>query len=648
MNHKNWITALCCLLLFLPALATAQSDEKNLEIWSYIVRQGQAQFERDVQGRGKIDPGSWKVPIESSFLRLARSSGEKGFTITYAVIKDQSFNAACYPGGQFIIHEGLLSILDYLIEQSTGKPVDRLDPKVLASTRESLLAAVVAHELGHYYNRHAFRALKQIWSLAEDTKQNVDLAIIRYSQEHEFEADRTGFLLMRSAGYDPAEMLAILGLLNSIQQANLKVGPPDAFNVFLTTHPSPHARLAAFEGDHQAINAWAAALERAFSDIQLGRNLPQAVQVIDASLKSAPDNVHLKKAKAVALHKMWLQTVQLKDQQLRGILDMPTFRDDMVFSTLGTRGVRKTIPGDRALYMKAMEAYLAAVKDAVDPGYISNLALLLAYSPEPEEERLAVKLGAAAVQAKATLANTSNLAVVLHLVGKTDQAIELLGEIALEFDKEYALAMQAADSDPAVLASLQAFHQEIRLTQALNREYVHNDFTPLLNLSLCLAYKKDSKQAREIAQVYLRNYENHSAWASYLAKSTGAEIPTQETKKPLPVAGVTTGQTIDRALTAWGKPQDITSHKDGLEVWNYQERNVKLHIQGGVIDIIEISSPESPKIEGNLGVGANRKEIEKHFGSPKRSADPYTIYEGRQNLAVQYVGDIAAVLLLFQ
>lgn len=648
MSIRRILPALLCLLLFLPARAAAQSDERDLEIWAYIVRQGQTQFEQFVQSRGKADPGAWKGPIESSFLRLARSSGERGFNITYAVVKDQSFNAACYPGGQFVIHEGLLSILDYLIEQGTGRPVGKLDSKVLASARESLLAAVLAHELGHYYNRHAFRTFKQIWSLAEDAKQNVDLAIIRYSQEHEFEADRTGFLLMRSAGYDTAGMLAILGLLNSIQQANLRIGPPDAFNVFLTTHPSPHARLAAFEGDHQAMHAWAAALERAFSDIQLGRNLPQAVQVIEESLKAVPGNVHLRKAKSVALHKMWLQTVQLRDQQLRGILDMPAFRDDMVFSTLGTRGVRKTIPGDRALYMKAKEAYLATVKDAADPGYISNLALLLAYSPEPEEERLAVKLGAAAVQSNATIANVSNLAVVFHLVGMTDQAIELLGGVALEFDKGYASAIRAAESDPAVLSSLRAFHQEMRLTQALNREYVHSDFTPLLNLSLCLAYKKDLKQAKEIAQIYLRNYENYSAWAVYLAKSTGAEAPAQEARSPVAVAGIATGQSIDRALTAWGKPQNIASYKDGLEVWDYRERNVKLHIQGGVIDIIEMTSPESPKMDGNLGVGATRKDIERIFGPPRRTAAPYTVYEGKQNLAVQYSGDVAAVLLLFQ
>ena len=649
MSKKVFIRVFIILFLFIaPFTLFSQDNEEDLEVWDYICRQGLQQFQGYLQTHGNIDPAEWKQPIESAFIRLSGYSGEKQASFTYAVTGDENFNAACYPGGQFVIHKGTLDILDSYIEVKTGKQRDTIDPAELSKLRESMLAAVIAHELGHFYNRHAFRTFKQVWSIAEKYEQTIDLALIKYSQQHEYEADRTGYLLLQKAGYNPNAMIEILEMLNAMQQQSLNIAPRHAFNVYLTTHPSPHARLAVFSGQRQELHQWAFELEKAFSDIQLGRNLDEAVSVIDKSLRDVPGNVHILKAKAVAMHKKWLVTVTLKNQKLRGIIDMPTFRDDMVFATTGTRGTRKQIPGDVVLYRKAREAYLKILSQAADPEFYSNFAILLAYSPDPNEEVLALKLAATAAEARSTFSNLSNLAMVFYLTGKTQEAVALLTQISAAYDQNYTNVLTSAAVDPAAMQSLAAFHQEIRKIQNLDRNYTPNDFTPLLNLALCLAYTGDRSNAQKIARDYLSKYESSSKWAAFLASTTSTTIPPVPEKKPMTVDGLQVGQSIDKALRVWGKPDDIAMYQDGTEVWIYNSRNAELNIQGGVIDIIGLVAQGAPRADGKIGVGSSRNEIENIAGAPRRSADPYTIYEGLQNLAVQYSGDSASVILLFQ
>lgn len=46
----------------------------------------------------------WKSILDRTFYRLAQSSGLSNFKIEYSIIKNPSFNAYVYPGGQFILH----------------------------------------------------------------------------------------------------------------------------------------------------------------------------------------------------------------------------------------------------------------------------------------------------------------------------------------------------------------------------------------------------------------------------------------------------------------------------------------------------------------------------------------------------------------
>ncbi|WP_455383108.1 M48 family metallopeptidase [Salinispira pacifica] len=645
---KRIVTVLFMLQCSLLLPLYAQQSVTDTELQSYIERQSEIWFEQELKGTGTIDPGAWKLPIESAFLRIANSSGRAGARFSYAVLKARDFNAACFPGGQFVINAGTLQTLDAVISSRLKTVIDRIDGRRLQTLREALIAPVIAHELGHFFCRHTYQAMKMQWSSTRSQDTSFDVRMLTFTQANELEADKTGYLLLKQAGYDPNLMVALLEVLNQIHQAELKEVPSDSFNTYLASHPSPHARLAAFQNEDQKLHQWAAELERAFSDAQLGTNLGQALSTVEEGLKTVPNNLYLEKERAVILHKLWLATVPLKEQKLRAIIDTPSFRDDMVFrSAAGTRGLRKTIPGDRRAYLKAREAYVATYERSNDPGFDSNFALLLAYSPSEDDEAAAVKLAAAAAKAQGSLENVSNYAAVLYLVGREKEGTSVLEQVAAQFDDSYGNMFAAAATDPGVLQSLRSYHSRLRMSQALNRDFVTSDFTPLLNFALCLAYAGRTADARKLASIYLTDYESGSSWAEYLASTAGVSIPKPPERDPKGVQGVRIGTPITAVVDRWGKATTISSAADGTEIWGYDGRHAELEIEGGEVRQIALNAAESPKVENSFGVGASRADIEKIIGKPKRQARAYTIYEGPQNFAVLYTNNVAQQIILF-
>jgi Zn-dependent protease with chaperone function len=635
-------------LLFLPCytVLNAQTSDEDIELWSYMMRQSQLWYENMLKQQGVVLPGEWQVPIESAFIKLSMFSGEKGFQIQYAVLKGEAFNAAAFPGGQFVIFHGTLTILDQMIEYSVGQPLNKITADNLQVMRENIIAPILAHELGHYYNRHSFKTMKESWSLIEKDKDNFDLGMLKYSQKNEFEADSTGYLLLQKAGYNPDSMVAILELLNAMQQGQIKGVSATSFNVYLSTHPSPHNRLAQFAGKNQEWHKWAANMEQAVSDIALGMNLAKAIKKVDEGLKLAPDNIYLLKVRAVACHKQWLATVSLADQKLRGVIDLPAFRDEMVYSQIKMRGPKK-IPGDKKLYNKARDAYKAVYQKSVDPGFYSNFALLLAYSPAAKDETESLNLAKQACVLQPNYANFSNLGVVYFLLDKKTEALQLFGEIAADYHEEYSEFLGAADIDGQVLASLQDLRQQLKLTQRLNPEFVYSDFTPVLNFALALALMNDKETAKAVATDYLNYYEFTSSWAKHLSVKTGVPLPSEPVRKYIPVKGIEVGFNLNQLVEKWGKASEIYMYETGEELWYYADIQTKVYILDGLVIRIELVAAESPKLENEIGVGSSKKTIEKVFGFHKRMADQFLIYEGQQNLAVLYSSDIAINIILF-
>ena len=167
-------------------------------------------------------------------------TGPNGFT--FFVIRDDSINAFALPGGYIGIHTGLIK----------------------ASSSESELAGVVAHEEAHVTQRHIARQLQGSagWNLATaalvvaaalagatdpDLVQaalgiglaSVQQRQINHTRSHELEADRLGIRTLAQAGFDPRGMATFFERLH--QQTRLY---GNQLPEILLTHPVSATRVS--------------------------------------------------------------------------------------------------------------------------------------------------------------------------------------------------------------------------------------------------------------------------------------------------------------------------------------------------------------------------------------------------------------------
>jgi predicted Zn-dependent protease len=182
-------------------------------------------------------------PFISSYInrlghKLEAQQPPHPFHYRFFVIDDPTMNAFAVPGGYIFIHTGMIRLLD----------------------REGELAGILAHEISHIYARHMARMMNEskpvsiatlVGSLAAvllggpaaaalliGTQAAGQAAMLKYSREHEQEADDLGFKWMTKAGYDPMDMVAAFKVLN--KQRWFSGGEPP---IYLSTHPHTDTRL---------------------------------------------------------------------------------------------------------------------------------------------------------------------------------------------------------------------------------------------------------------------------------------------------------------------------------------------------------------------------------------------------------------------
>ncbi|MBL9084819.1 MAG: M48 family metallopeptidase [Planctomycetales bacterium] len=152
------------------------------------------------------------------------------------VIDSKEQNAFCLPGGKIVVYTGILPIA----ESNTG------------------LAVVMGHEIAHALAHHGAERMAQqqmaqigvmaaggaLGDMDPGARQQVlqminagaKFGILKYSRNHESEADRMGLLLMAAAGYDPRESMKFW---ERMQANSGGKSPPE----FASTHPSHETRI---------------------------------------------------------------------------------------------------------------------------------------------------------------------------------------------------------------------------------------------------------------------------------------------------------------------------------------------------------------------------------------------------------------------
>jgi predicted Zn-dependent protease len=167
--------------------------------------------------------------------------GDANFDFFFFAVRDPMLNAFALPGGFIAVHSAL----------------------VIAAQNESELASVMSHEIGHVEQRHIARMLGQqrqdallplaaliLAALAAKASPDAAMGVIMggqglaiqrqlsFSRDAEREADRVGFQIMRSAGFDTSGMVSFF---KRLQNSNKLYGEVPAY---LSNHPLTGERIA--------------------------------------------------------------------------------------------------------------------------------------------------------------------------------------------------------------------------------------------------------------------------------------------------------------------------------------------------------------------------------------------------------------------
>lgn len=165
--------------------------------------------------------------------RVAKVSDRQDISYHFKVLDNKDANALSTPGGYVYVNSGL---------------IERADDDELAS--------VIAHEVGHIAARHSVQAMQASMATSliaalvfsgVKTKKEVregaaialNLVMLGYSRDDEFEADKLGVKYAYSAGFDPYGMAHFL---EKLQREN-KENPLDKGLVYLKSHPLYSERI---------------------------------------------------------------------------------------------------------------------------------------------------------------------------------------------------------------------------------------------------------------------------------------------------------------------------------------------------------------------------------------------------------------------
>jgi predicted Zn-dependent protease len=181
--------------------------------------------------------------FEGLLYKLASNSELKDRRLETVIVDNPTINAFAVPGGVIGVHSGLF----------------------LNTDNEAQLAGVLAHEIAHISQRHFSRSMDKARQstiptlagllagvvLAATVGADAGIAAItatqaaaldnqlRFSREHEQEADRLGMETMSKANMDPAGVPAMFEKMNAnMRYARSK--PPE----FLLTHPLTDSRIS--------------------------------------------------------------------------------------------------------------------------------------------------------------------------------------------------------------------------------------------------------------------------------------------------------------------------------------------------------------------------------------------------------------------
>ncbi|MBT8437413.1 MAG: M48 family metalloprotease [Gammaproteobacteria bacterium] len=206
------------------------------------IEQGRRYHQEIIATYGVYDNPALQQYVNRIGQELASKSHRAHLKFTFTVLDSPDINAFALPGGYIYITRGIMAYFN----------------------SEAELAGVLGHEIGHVTARHSVR--QQAGQFASNLlsvlitvttgeqalgnlSQQLSTGLVRgYGRDHELEADRLGAEYLHTAGYDPENMLEVIGVLKDQEVyekalAAKEKRPANIYHGVYSTHPRNDDRL---------------------------------------------------------------------------------------------------------------------------------------------------------------------------------------------------------------------------------------------------------------------------------------------------------------------------------------------------------------------------------------------------------------------
>lgn len=159
----------------------------------------------------------------------------KDYRWEYTLVKDETVNAWCMPGGKIVFYTGIMPICKG--ETGVAVVMGHEVAHALADHGAQRMSAGTLQQLGAVAGNVAIKdeSTRNLFNQAYGVGSTVGV-MLPFSRSHETEADRIGLQIMAIAGYNPDEAAELWKRMRD--QAGGQ-SPPE----FLSTHPSNDTRI---------------------------------------------------------------------------------------------------------------------------------------------------------------------------------------------------------------------------------------------------------------------------------------------------------------------------------------------------------------------------------------------------------------------
>jgi len=219
-------------------LMVSDAQILSLSNQQYAEYMGKATISKNVNQTAMVQRvGKRLAAAVEAYLRQNGMASElQNFAWEFNLVQNASANAFCMPGGKIVVYEGIFPV----------------------TQSEDALAIVLGHEIAHALAKHSAEQLSKKYRqqlglqvgasvLASATssgvanlatlaaQQGLELRNLKYSRDHENEADHIGLILAAMAGYNPNEAVTFWERMASYTTQQK--------SEFLSDHPSDAKRV---------------------------------------------------------------------------------------------------------------------------------------------------------------------------------------------------------------------------------------------------------------------------------------------------------------------------------------------------------------------------------------------------------------------